>query len=43
MIISENPKPSLHDFRALMRNTDLILNQEAKTSKNIFCCAMVFN
>ena len=36
MIISENPKPSLDDFRELMRNTDLILNQEAKNKQEYF-------
>ena len=29
MIISENCKPSLYEFRELMRKTDILLNQEA--------------
>ena len=30
MIISENSKPKLEEFRDLMRNTDLLLNSDAK-------------
>lgn len=29
MIVSENPKPSLVEFKRLMANTDILLNQEA--------------
>ena len=30
MIISENPKPELNDFRNLMQKTDYVLNEDAK-------------
>ena len=33
MIISENSKPKLEEFRELMRNTDLLLNAEAEAKE----------
>lgn len=36
MIISVNPEPSLADFQALMKNTDKLLNEDAKRRKSYY-------
>lgn len=36
MIVSENNKPSLHCFEELMKNTDILLNKEAKLNECYF-------
>ena len=36
MIISENRKPPIEAFRSLMRETDILLNNEAKTKESYY-------
>ena len=36
MIISENPKPSLHEFKHLMASTDKLLNEDALLRENYY-------
>ena len=36
MIISENNKPSLEEFKAVMRKTDFILNSDAGTKEKYY-------
>lgn len=36
MIISENNKPTIEDFRNLMQNTDKFLNDEASKNQDYF-------
>lgn len=36
MIISENPYPSIEDFRNLMVETDNLLNEKAKDTEDYF-------
>lgn len=37
MIISDNPKPSLSEFSALMRRTDNMLNADAASREDYYC------